>query len=353
MPIRQDHRGPALLVRAVNWLGDAVMTTPALGAARVACPGTRLVLAAKPLVAELFRNHPDVDEVVVYDKDGRHRGVIGMLRIAAELRRERCGTAILFQNAIDAAILALLSGIPERQGYATDARGFLLTRAVPVTEEVLALHHVEYYLRLVAELGIPRPDAPAMRLRVTEVERSAVRRRLLSEGIEAGRPILGINPGATYGSAKRWPPERFAAVADALSEEWGASVVLMGSGPEKPLAAEIASAMRRAAANLAGRTTVRELMALLAECAFLVTNDSGPMHIAAALGVPLVAIFGPTDWRKTSPWTARARIVRVEVDCSPCMKRECDRGHECMLGVTPGMVASAARGLMAELRSGP
>jgi len=337
-----------LLVRAVNWLGDAVLTTPALGAVRAAFPGSRIALAAKPLVAELFRHHPDVDEIIVYEKEGRHAGAAGMLRMAAELRRRRIGKAILFQNAFDAALLAFLAGIPAREGYATDGRRMLLSRAVPATEEVLHLHHAEYYLHLVSELGIARPANPAMRLQVTGEERESMAARLAGLGVTNGGRILGINPGATYGSAKRWFPDRFAAAADALSEEWGASVVLMGSAPEMPLSAEIEAAMRRRPVNLAGKTTVRELMALLSLCGFLVTNDSGPMHIAAALGVPIAAIFGPTDWRTTSPWTGKARIVRVDLDCSPCMLRECDRGHECMLGVTSDMVVDAARGLMAE-----
>lgn len=348
---RTDPAG-GLLVRGVNWLGDAVMTTPALGAVRAAFPDVRIVLAANPVVAELFRRHPHVDDVLIYDKAGRHRGAAGMFRMAREVREAGCRRAILFQNAIDAALLAFLARIPERMGYATDARRFLLTRPVAVTEEILSLHHVEYYLRLVEELGIPRPAEPAMCVCVTGSEREAIRARLAAEGIGVAAPIVGINPGAAYGSAKRWYPERFAAVADALGEEWGASVVVMGSRAEKPLADAIAAAMRRPAVNLAGRTTVRELMALLSECAFLVTNDSGPMHIAAALGVPLVAVFGPTDWRKTSPWTPRARVVRVDVDCAPCRVRECDRGHECMLGVTAEMVVSAARDLMAEVRDG-
>jgi heptosyltransferase-2 len=338
----------ALLVRAVNWLGDAVLTTPALGAVRAAFPGSRIILAAKPLVAELFRHHPDIDEILVYEKEGRHAGAAGMLRMAAELRRRGITTAILFQNAFDAALLAFLAGIPDRAGYATDGRRILLSRPVPATEEVLRMHHAEYYLHLVSELGIPRLANPAMRLQVTGEERDAMVARLASLGVPRGSRILGINPGATYGSAKRWFPDRFAVAADALSEEWGASVVLMGSAPEMPLSAEIEAAMRRRPVNLAGKTTVRELMVLLSLCGFLVTNDSGPMHIAAALGTPLVAIFGPTDWRTTSPWTRTAKIVRVDVDCSPCMRRECDRGHECMLGITADMVVDAARGLMAE-----
>ncbi|MGA6993782.1 MAG: lipopolysaccharide heptosyltransferase II [Candidatus Deferrimicrobiaceae bacterium] len=343
-------RTGTLLVRAVNWLGDAVLTTPALGALRLACPQARITVAARPLVAELLRHHPDIDEIEVYDKDGRHAGVFGMLRKARELRREGYAAALLLQNAIDAALLAFLAGIPERMGYATDGRRLLLSRPVPVTDEVLSLHHAEYYLRLLAELGVPPAPSPRMALRVTENEMSAMRSRLAALGVPEGKRILGINPGATFGSAKRWFPDRFAEVAEALAEEWDASVVLMGSVPEMPLSAEIEAAMRRKPVNLAGHTTVRELMSLLASCAFLVTNDSGPMHIGAALGVPVAAIFGPTDWRKTAPWTKKARVVRVDVDCSPCHLRECNRGHECMLGVTAEMVVTAARELVVEVR---
>ncbi len=342
------HRPGALLVRAVNWLGDAVLTTPALGALREAAPQARITVVARPLVAELLQHHPHIDEIVVYDKDGRHAGALGMLRMAGQLRRKDFAGALLFQNAIDAALLAFLSGIPERMGYATDARRMLLSRPVPVTEEILSLHHAEYYLRLLSCLGAPLPERPRLALRVTADEMASMRSRLEALGLPEGRKVVGINPGATYGSAKRWFPDRFAKVADTLSEEWDAAVVLMGSGPEAPLAAEIEAAMGRKAVNLAGRTTVRELMALLALCSFLVTNDSGPMHIGAAFGVPIAAIFGPTDWNKTSPWTDRVRIVRVDVDCSPCRLRECDRGHDCMLGVTAEMVVAAAKDLMAE-----
>ena len=337
-----------LLVRAVNWLGDAVLATPALGAVRAACPQARITVVAKPLVAELLRHHPDIDDIEVYDKDGVHAGAIGMLRKAGQLRKGNFDAALLLQNAIDAAILTFLAGIPERMGYATDGRRMLLSRPVPVTGEILSLHHAEYYLRLVALLGVPRPESPRLALRVTEDELASMRSRLSSLGVPEGGGVVGINPGATFGSAKRWFPDRFAAVADALSEEWDASVVLMGSVPEMPLSAEIEARMRRKPVNLAGRTTVRELMSLLSQCSFLVTNDSGPMHIGAALGVPIAAIFGPTDWRKTSPWTEKARVLRVDVDCSPCHLRECNRGHECMLGVTAEMVIEAARELVAE-----
>jgi len=336
----------SLLVRATNWLGDAVMTTPALAAVREGFPDARIVLLARPLVAELFRHHPDVDEVMVYELPGRHEGALGRLRLGGELRRRRFDGALLLQNAFDAALIAFLGRIPERAGYPTDGRRILLTLPVPLTPGILERHEVEYYLCLLDGLGIPRPVPAVLKLAVTEKEREAMAERLASLGIDRGAPIVAINPGATFGSAKRWFPERFAAVADSLAEEWGARVVVVGSAAEAPLAGEIEAAARRGVANMAGKTTVREMMAFLSLSSFIVANDSGPMHIGAALGVPLVAIFGPTDWRRTSPWTDRARVVRVDVDCSPCRLRTCDRAHECMLGVTPEMVVDAARQLL-------
>jgi heptosyltransferase-2 len=217
----------------------------------------------------------------------------------------------------------------------------------------MALHETEYYLSLMSALGVPRPPVPVLRLHVPAEARTAMAARLASLGVAPGAPILGINPGATFGSAKRWFPDRFAAVADALAEAWGAAVVLLGSSKEAPLSDAIASAMRHQPVNLTGKTTVREMMALLASCAFLVTNDSGPMHIAAALGTPLTAIFGPTEWLRTSPLTARARLVRADdIACAPCKRRECDREHVCMLGVTPEMVIDASIGLRREVAGG-
>jgi heptosyltransferase-2 len=317
-----------------------------LAAVREGFPDARIVLLARPLVAELFRHHPDVDEVMVYELPGRHEGALGRLRLGGELRRRRFDGALLLQNAFDAALIAFLGRIPERAGYPTDGRRILLTLPVPLTPGILERHEVEYYLCLLDGLGIPRPVPAVLKLAVTEKEREAMAERLASLGIDRGAPIVAINPGATYGSAKRWYPERFAAVADSLAEEWGARVVVVGSAAEAPLAGEIEAAARRGVANMAGKTTVREMMAFLSLSSFIVANDSGPMHIGAALGVPLVAIFGPTDWRRTSPWTDRARVVRVDVDCSPCRLRTCDRGHECMLGVTPEMVVDAARQLL-------
>ncbi|HEX8960842.1 MAG TPA: lipopolysaccharide heptosyltransferase II [Geobacteraceae bacterium] len=340
-----------ILIRAVNWIGDAVMTTPALGAVRESFPGARITLLANPLVAELFSPHDWVDEVIVYDRKGRHAGIKGRLAMAAELRRRGFDLAILLQNAFDAALLARLARIPRRVGYRTDGRGVLLTHGVPLKRETKRLHHVQYYLAMLEECGIAA-SAKALHLTVLPGEAQAMTQRLAARGIDGDTYLLGINPGASYGSAKRWYPERFAAVADELARRWDARVVITGGPGEAGIAGEIEAAMEESCLNLAGKTSVRELMALVKRCDFFVTNDSGPMHLAAAFDVPLVAIFGPTDHTTTSPFSQRTALVRQETDCAPCLKRECPTDHRCMTAVTAGDVVAAAAGLRERLTPG-
>jgi lipopolysaccharide heptosyltransferase II len=345
------NRIKRILIRAVNWLGDAVMTTPAIVAVRSSFPDARITLLANPLVAELFTPHDAIDEVMVYDKKGRHSGIGGRLRLAGELRAGRFDLAILLQNAFDAAFITRLAGIPLRMGYRTDGRGLLLSHGCPVKRENKRLHHVEYYLHMLAHFGITA-DTHSLSLTVAEEEERKAAQMLLDAGIGRDVFLLGINPGATYGSAKRWYPERFAAVADELCRQWGAKAVITGSTGEKGIAGGIAVAMKSPCLNMAGETSVRDLMALIKRCDFFVTNDSGPMHIAAALGVPLVAVFGPTDHSTTSPFSDRAVVIRQETDCAPCLLRECPTDHRCMNEITAESVLEEAVRLRARLEAG-
>ena len=340
-----------ILVRAVNWLGDAVMTTPALGAIRASFPNAHITLLANPLVARMFTPHEAVDQVVVYDKQGVHAGLAGRLKLAAQLRGGGFDLAILLQNAFDAALIAWLARIPRRIGYKSDGRGLLLTRGVAVTAAARQLHHVDYYLTMLAACGITGGERK-LRLTVTPQEEEAAAVLLADAGVAAGDFLLAINPGAAYGAAKRWYPERFAEVAQALSARWGAKVLITGGPGERAIAGDIAAALGGNCLNMAGRTDVRMLMALLKRCDFLVTNDSGPMHIAAAFGVPLVAIFGSTDHTTTSPFSGRAVVVRKETDCAPCLLRECPTDHRCMTAVTASDVVAAALELRQSLPGG-
>ena len=331
------------MVRTTNWIGDAVMTTPALGAIRETFPDAKITVVANPLVAQLFEFHPDCDEVIVYDRQGEHAGSIGFLRFVAMLRRRKFDCAILFQNAIEAAIMALLAGVPKRLGYITDGRRLLLNYPVPIGDQERALHHTDYYLHMLAQCGVTTGDKQQrLALRPDEVQWAV-------ETLPQGRFVV-VNPGAAYGSAKRWIPERFAAVADELASSYGMSIVLSGGPGEIEIGADIAKAMQSPHQNLIGKTSVRQMMAVLAASSLMITNDSGPMHVAAAFGVPMVAIFGSTDHITTSPWGTRSQIVRHPVECSPCMLRQCPIDHRCMERVTVEDVMSAAAGLLEDAR---
>ncbi len=335
--IRQNIR--KIFIRSTNWIGDAVMTTPAMSRVRAAFPHAEIVVAANPTVAELLGHHPDCDRLLIYDKKGKHHGLGGLLRFCGEVRKERFDLAILFQNAIEAAIMTTLAGIPRRAGYTTDCRGLLLTHRVRGWRRARRFHHTEYYLNMLAGLGIEGGNG-RLHLRCTEEELAWARERL------PGDRWVAINPGATYGSAKRWFPERFAAVADTIAEEFSTHILIIGGPNEGLIAEEVAANMRTQPLNLAGKTSVRELMALLSQCRLLVTNDSGPMHVAAAFGVPIVAIFGSTDHTTTSPLSSSCRIVRKPTACAPCLKTTCPTDHRCMTAISAEDVVEAARLLL-------
>jgi len=328
-----------IFVRATNWIGDGVMMTPALGAIRETFPEAEIVVAANPLVAQLLTPHPWCDRILVYDRRGRHRGLAGFLRFVRELRAERFELAILLQKAFEAALLAFLAGVPKRLGFSSDGRRLLLTASTPLTSALREQHHSRHYLEMLRTFGITGGTGD-VRLALSDEERQWAARQL------GPGEWVAVNPGAAYGSAKRWYPERFAGVAEALSAEFGLRVVLVGGPGEMEIGRDIESAMSTPPLNLIGRTSVREMMAILAGCALMVTNDSGPMHVAGAFAVPIVAIFGPTDHTTTYPWTPRYKVVRAETWCAPCLKRECPYGHECMLAVRVEDVVEAARSLL-------
>ncbi|HMK42831.1 MAG TPA: lipopolysaccharide heptosyltransferase II [Dissulfurispiraceae bacterium] len=322
-----------ILIRGVNWIGDAVMTLPAIRAVRRAYPKAYIAVLAKPSVAPVYEHLPGIDEVILqYDY---HEGLWGRIKMAMELRKKHFSTAILLQNAFGAALTAFLAGIPERIGYDRDGRGFLLTKAIPYHNEDMAMHHIKYYLHLLNRAGMPAEyERPA--LVITLQEHLKARKRLAGPP----RPLLGLNPGATYGSAKRWYPDRFAEVGNWFIRTTGGSVVIFGSKTEEDIALEIDEDIPDHKLCVAGHTTIRDLMALLAECDALVTNDSGPMHLANAIGTPLVAIFGSTQPALTGPLGDGVRVLDADVSCSPCFERTCpQKDLKCMTTVTADEVS--------------
>ena len=336
-----------ILVRGPNWLGDAVMCEPALRGLRRLFPDAQIALLVKPAVADLFTGHPALTRVLIYDGKGCHAGLFGKWALAEQLRRQSFDLAILFQNAFEAAFLTFLAGVPRRYGYATDGRSLLLSNPVAVPDRRALTHQVRYYWDLLKPLGLTS-DPPAPELVVSPEEEQAMAGRFTQGGLTANDVVVGINPGSTYVGAKRWLPERYAEATERLcrtlreSRNQQVGVVIFGAKGEERLGQEIAARLSSPSLVLSGTTTIRELMAALKRCAMLLTNDTGPMHIASAFQVPLVAIFGPTDWRTTSPFGSAHAIVRQPVDCAPCLLRECPIDHRCMTRVTVDQVYDAA-----------
>jgi heptosyltransferase II len=336
-----------ILVRGPNWLGDAVMCEPALRGLRGLFPDAQVTLLVKPAVADLFVGHPAVTRLLTYDIKGRHAGFSGKWALAKQLRRQGFDLAVLFQNAFEAAFLTFLARVPRRYGYATDGRSLLLSDPVAVPDPRLLLHQVRYYWDLLKPLGLTG-DPPVPELVVLPEEEQAMVGRCAQGGLTPTDIVVGINPGSTYGDAKRWIPERFAEVTERLcrtihkSPGQQVSVIIFGAKGEEHLGQDIAARLSSRSLVLSGATTIRELMAAVKRCSLLLTNDTGPMHIASAFKVPVVAVFGPTDWRTTSPFGGAHAIVREPVDCAPCLLRECPIDHRCMTRVTVDQVYEAA-----------
>jgi len=317
-----------ILIVAPNWLGDAVMALPAIADVRRAHRDATITIAAKPSVAPLFALVADVDGIGPVD--GAPSDAV-----------------ILLPNSFHSAWMVYRARVPERWGYRTDWRGGLLTRAIPAPARV---HQVEYYQHLTRALGCPSgPGEP--RLTVPDARRAAAASLLAAAGWDGRARLAALAPGAAYGGAKRWPPRSFADLAAELAAD-GVQPVIVGSAADRDTTAEVLEAFRRPTSNaerrtapidLTGTTDLPTLAAVLSHCRALITNDSGAMHVGAAVGVPVTAVFGPTDETATHPRGSAHRIVTHDVWCRPCMLRECPIDHRCMRGVGVATVVEAAR----------
>jgi heptosyltransferase-2 len=335
-----------ILVRAPNWAGDAVMAIPALQAIRRAHASAEIAILARSAVADLYRDQPFANKIVEYHSVGHHKGWRGREKLIAELRREKFDLAILLQNAFEAAWLAWRSGIPERVGYARDGRGLLLTKPIRVPgENEIPRHESHYYLELLRRAGWTdsRGEIAAIRLQVSSAAHEVAEASLLHAGARRGAWRCAIAPGSSYGAAKCWPSERFAALADRLISECGADVILFGTPSEEEMAARIRSAMKCNPISLVGQTSMRDLPALFSACSIFIGNDSGAMHVAAAAGLPVIGIFGPTDPEGTAPVTPQFSLIREPVSCSPCFLRTCPVDHRCMTRISVDKVFFSAQ----------
>ena len=327
------------------------MSLPAIRAVRERFPGAEVVLLARPWVADLYAREPAIDRVIPWTFPGGMAHFGAKRRAAEKLRGERFDCAILLQNAFEAALLARMAGIPRRIGYNRDGRGLLLTDPIPVPGPgEIPRHERFYYLELLKRAGLLERYPPGDRICLAgaEAARAAGGERMRSAGL--AEPVIGISPGAAYGTAKRWLPDRFAEVAGRLARAHSASIALFGSDSERALCGQVADSIPGAPPvhNFAGETTLRDFVELAAACRLFLTNDSGAMHIASALGLPTIAIFGATDDTTTGPTGPLARVVRELVECSPCLLRACPIDHRCMTRVAGDRVVRTADELWRE-----
>jgi heptosyltransferase-2 len=334
-----------ILVRATNWIGDAVMCVPALAALRQRFPDAHITLLAMPWVAGLYDSSL-IDDVLPYTLARGAKDLRAKYNLARQLQRMHFDCAILLPNSFDSAALVWAARIPVRIGYSRDARGLLLTDPIsPPKPGEIPAHQRFYYLELLRRAGLIDRVPPVEAIRLPGIDHLTRLGHQILHQRHLGGDWIGVSPGAAYGTAKRWLPERFAAAAVQLARETNTSVALFGSPDERPLCEEIKAqieAEKIRVHNFAGETKLDEFIPIAATCTAFLTNDSGAMHIASALAVPTVTVFGATDHIATGPTGPLARIVREPVDCSPCLLRECPIDHRCMKAVEPERVVKTA-----------
>lgn len=324
-----------------NWVGDLVMATPILTDLRKAFPKASIVAMCRTSVCELLKEDDAIDELFCFTRPSNH-----FLRrqehrnIIAKIEASHSDLGILLTHSFSSAWWFWQGKVKRRIGYATSFRSLLLTDPVPFPQK--KMHQVDLYKRLLEPVGIS-PSATAPRLFVTDKEVEESKQLLYQRGYVAGKTLIGINPGAAFGSAKRWLPDRFRQLALELLEDRDLFVVFFGDAASIDLVKEICRDLPQRAMNLAGVTSLRELACLIKDCDVLVTNDSGPMHIAAAFGTPLVALFGSTDEQVTGPYGQKEAVINKRVSCSPCLKRVCPIDFRCMKEIHVKEVAQKVR----------
>lgn len=326
---------PAIVIRFPNWIGDAVMALPGLDALRESVREGSVVVLAKPWVAGVIRMSPSADTVIEYLDPGEHSGFRGRYRLAKKLKVQKFDGAVLFQNAFEAALLAWAARVPLRGGYDTDLRQMLMTHPVSRPDKKGGENHqVGYYIELVRSLGFSAEVDPVPRL-VPEPYKGP------------GSRIVVLAPGASYGPAKMWPADRYIQLGKRITE-MGYSVFVMGSEAESAVAGTVAEGIGDSASDLSGRTTLTEAGGILAASQLVICNDSGLMHLAAAVGAKVVALFGSTDPDATGPASESAVVVRGSAPCAPCFLRDCPTELECFDNVTvDGVLAECTRILKA------
>lgn len=318
-----------LVTQTGGWIGDMILLTPALRALRHAYEEAHITMLVRPLVVQLMTDNPYVDELMIYDKRGEDKGILKLLSLSRRLRELQFDLAVvLHPNSLRSALIPCLARIPERIGTRISGRGIFLTNSVSDRDDI---HEVERYLRVLELIGISNPE-PKLEFWHKMEDRLTVERILAEYGIYDSDIVVGVNPGTTW-ETKRWPLERFAEVINAILRKFNARVVLTGSPAEKPLGDRLKELTSKEFVNLIGKTDLRQLGALIERMSLYLTCDSGPMHIAAAVNTPTIALFGPTSPVRHSPYGDGHVVIQKQIECNPCYERTCHRNYECMKAI--------------------
>jgi heptosyltransferase II len=342
--ITRSHAGGRprrVIVKEPNWLGDLVITLPALRAVRNAYPEAHLAVLVKQELAGFFEGVEKIDEVIPYRIGTGVRGVVDRWKVIHTVRARRFDLAVVLPRSFEAALWVAAARVPWRAGMAAQGRSYLLTDAVRAPAPDLTRHQAHDYLDVLREaLGI---DGSIEDVRVVGApSRTAKMRAWLAERRRGDGPLIALAPAAAYGPAKEWPADRYAALVDELREVDGAECVLVGTPSERDRCVEVAAASRSSALIAAGATDVGDLLALLSHCDAFAGNDSGAMHVAGALGIPTVGIFGSTCPERTGPLGPRTRVLYEQIACSPCLERTCRFDHyDCLRRVSVAHVVAA------------
>lgn len=342
MLVHPEYQGiQKVLIVCTSWLGDTVITIPTIYGIRSIFPQAHISVLAKDANADILRAVPATDEVICFHKKKGVEKLSALVSTARTLKKKAFDLAIIFPRSLGTALMCFLARVPRRVGFNSSIRGIFLTEILQRDSDILSVHQVHYYKKLLEPIGNAQfPELPSLIL--PEIERKWAREFLFSKRSDSCTFTIGLNPGSTYGDAKQWLPERFEELSRKLIEKHGCEIIIFGDSDTGTLAKKISAGLDGRVVDATGRTSILQLAALVQCCDVLVTNDTGPMHVACAVGTPVVAVFGSTDPVTTSPLGPDSVIVRVNIPCSPCLKRTCPEGHHrCMHAVTVDDVEDA------------
>jgi heptosyltransferase-2 len=328
-----------IVIRAPNWIGDSILALPAMANLKRNFPESELWVAANEWVKDLFRMEDYLEGIIPLPQQSNLKN----LNLSARRLREfSFDLGILLTNSFGSALLFYLARIPQRWGYKRDGRGFLLTKGAPIHNQADRYHQAHYYLNLLSGLGL-KNYTTGLNLSLDRRELVRMKEWLESQNIDAKKPLVIINPGAFYGPAKRWPAYKYSELASLLQEKNTAQIVIIGSETEVPLAEHIATDMPEKPFILAGQTSLSRLAAIISFGSVFISNDSGPMHLANALKIPVIALFGPTEPLRTGPYQNPYTLFHKGAPCWPCSYRACPYDHRCMINISAQEVFEACQ----------